>query len=32
MANLDDTRQFRPGQQAAQEFAIIAPSKDAGLR
>jgi uncharacterized protein len=29
--NLDDTRQFRPGQQAAQEFAIIAPLKEAGL-
>ena len=29
--NADDARQFRPGRQAADEFAVIAPLKDAGL-
>ena len=29
--NADDARQFRPGRQAANEFAVIAPLKDAGL-
>jgi uncharacterized protein len=29
--NADDAHQFRPGQKAAAEFAIIAPLKDAGL-
>ncbi|HEX8309829.1 MAG TPA: ATP-dependent sacrificial sulfur transferase LarE, partial [Chthoniobacteraceae bacterium] len=29
--NADDAHQFRPGREAAEEFAIIAPLKDAGL-
>ena len=29
--NADDQRQVRPGRQAAAEFAVIAPLKDAGL-
>ncbi|HEX4086199.1 MAG TPA: ATP-dependent sacrificial sulfur transferase LarE [Chthoniobacteraceae bacterium] len=29
--NADDMRQVRPGRQAAQEFAIVAPLRDAGL-
>ena len=29
--NADDMRQVRPGRQAAQEFAILAPLRDAGL-
>jgi len=29
--NLDDTRDFRPGQRAAQEHEVLAPLADAGL-
>lgn len=29
--NFDDMRQIRPGRQAAQEYAILAPLRDAGL-
>src|SRR5205814_3116739 len=29
--NADDVAQFRPGRKAADEFAVIAPLKDAGL-
>jgi uncharacterized protein len=29
--NADDMKQVRPGRQAAQEFAVIAPLRDAGL-
>jgi uncharacterized protein len=29
--NVDDTRDFRPGQRAAQEHAVLAPLADAGL-
>lgn len=29
--NADDTAHFRPGRKAAEEFAVIAPLKDAGL-
>ena len=29
--NADDTRDFRPGQRAAQEHAVLAPLADAGL-
>ena len=29
--NADDARQVRPGLQAAQEFAVVAPLKEAGL-
>lgn len=29
--NFDDMRQLRPGRQAAQEYAILAPLRDAGL-
>src|SRR5207249_4729896 len=29
--NADDAAQFRPGRKAADEFAVIAPLKDAGL-
>ena len=29
--NLDDTRDFRPGQRAAREHAVLAPLADAGL-
>lgn len=29
--NADDAHQFRPGQQAAREFEVLAPLRDAGL-
>ena len=29
--NADDARQVRPGRQAAREFAVVAPLKEAGL-
>ena len=30
--NADDTREFRPGQRAAEQHAVLAPLADAGLR
>ena len=30
--NVDDTREFRPGQRAAEQHAVLAPLADAGLR
>jgi len=29
--NVDDTRDFRPGQRAAEEHAVLAPLAEAGL-